>query len=554
MKIFYRVVLVVCVFMSFLPKAYLQDSDYNLLYRSKISFPGEALANIWGYTDGAGREYALVGSTAGVNIVEVTNPDQPVFIVLIPGTTSFWREIKSYGHFAYVTNENGGGLQIIDLSGLPSPNLSYHNYTGDGVINGQLNTTHALQVDLTKGYCYLYGHNIGNKGALALDLNVDPYNPIFAGMYNENYIHDGFADNDTLYAGQIYIGNVAIIDFSDKSNPVVLQTQTTPSAFTHNTWLTDDHKTLLTTDEKTGAYLGAFDISNLSNIQETDRFQTTPGSGSVPHNTYVKDHWAVTSWYKDGVSITDVTRPHNIIQTAYYDTYTPLTTSSASTTGGGYEGCWGVYPYFPSGTLVASNIPQAFVTTEPGTMFVLTPNYIRACYLEGIVTDSLTNLPLNDVSVTIQSGDPLALDHTKLDGAYATGEEQAGVFEVKYEKTGYVTKQFTVNLVNGQVVQLNVALAPPVIVGAPEVKDPIALSVQSNPFSTETLVNYRLEKVSSGNAILAVYDLSGKQIITYTLPLQSGSLMVGADLPAGTYVLRLQSGNLHSSPVQVIKN
>ena len=40
--------------------------------------------------------------------------------ILIPGTTSIWREVKVRGKYAYVTTEGGSnGLQIINLGKLP---------------------------------------------------------------------------------------------------------------------------------------------------------------------------------------------------------------------------------------------------------------------------------------------------------------------------------------------------------------------------------------------------------------------------------------------------
>ncbi|MFM7900674.1 MAG: hypothetical protein ACKPAD_01670, partial [Bacteroidota bacterium] len=65
----------------------------------------------------------------------------------------------------------------------------------------------------------------------------------------------------------------------------------------------------------------SYDITDLSNIRELDRFQLTPGSQSIVHNTHILNDYAVTSWYKDGFSIADVSRPDNIIPVGRYDTY-----------------------------------------------------------------------------------------------------------------------------------------------------------------------------------------------------------------------------------------
>ena len=49
----------------------------------------------------------------------------------VPGLNSIWRDIKTYGHYAYVTTEAYNGLLIIDLSNLPdSTNTNTYIYSG----------------------------------------------------------------------------------------------------------------------------------------------------------------------------------------------------------------------------------------------------------------------------------------------------------------------------------------------------------------------------------------------------------------------------------------
>jgi choice-of-anchor B domain-containing protein len=167
----------------------------------------------------------LVGASKGPVIVDVTNPDVPVQIVQIPGPDNFWKEIKTYSHYAYVVSEGGQGVQIVDLSALPSANLPKKFYTGDGAILNQLNTIHALHIDLAKGFLYAYGSNLFNGGTVILDLN-DPWNPTYVGNFEQlGYIHDGYVDNDTLYAGHINAGIFSIVDMKDKANPMVLNSR-----------------------------------------------------------------------------------------------------------------------------------------------------------------------------------------------------------------------------------------------------------------------------------------------------------------------------------------
>src|SRR5690606_25763959 len=82
--------------------------------------PGGRYSGLTGYAAPDGREYALLGGFRGTYIIDVT--EAPVRLAaLVEGPTSEWRELKTFRNYAYVVNESGGGLQIIDLSTLPEP-------------------------------------------------------------------------------------------------------------------------------------------------------------------------------------------------------------------------------------------------------------------------------------------------------------------------------------------------------------------------------------------------------------------------------------------------
>ncbi|TNE54887.1 MAG: choice-of-anchor B family protein [Bacteroidetes bacterium] len=439
---------IVLLLIGFSTSLFIFAQNTNVLFRSKVTFPGQTVANVWGYT-AQGREYALVGASKGLVIVDVTDPDAPQQIVQIPGPNNLWKEIKTYRQYAYIVSEGGQGVQIVDMSNLPSANLNYHFYTGDGPIQGQLGKIHALHIDVATGYLYAYGGNLFSGGAKVLDLNADPYNPVYAGKFSQlGYIHDGYVDNDTMYSAHIYQGFFAMVDMRDKNNPVVLATQNTPKKFTHNTWLSDDRRTLYATDETSNSYLASYDISDPDNITFLDQIQSNPGTNSVVHNTHILGNYAITAWYKDGFTIVDITRPDNLVQVGNYDTY-------PGGAGSGYDGCWGVYPYFPSGTIIASTIELP--GTSDGELWVLTPQYVRACYLEGTITNGLTGNPLNGVIIDIVGSDQT---QTSSDGSYRAGQEAEGYFVVRISKTGFQEQEFTVYFQRGSVRKLNTTLYP----------------------------------------------------------------------------------------------
>lgn len=503
----------------------MEAQNVNMVFRSNLPYPNQTCANIWGHVDSLGNEYALVGASQGLSIVDVTDPDNPFEVAQIPGPDNLWKEVKTWQGYAYVVTEGGNGVQIVNLNNLPSTNIPYQ-YWQPTINNQTLNAIHALHID--NGKLYLYGGDINPGGCIIADLS-NPWSPVYLGRYSQNYIHDGYVRNDTLYGGHIYDGYFSIMDVSNPANPVILATQPTPSNFTHNTWLSDDSKTLFTTDEVSDSYLATYDISDINNIIELDRFQTTPGSGSVVHNTHINDDWAVTSWYTDGVSIVDGHRPQNLVEVARYDTY--------AGSGDGMTGAWGVYPFLPSGNLVVSNIDEG--------LFVLTPTYVRACYLEGLVTDSVCGTPLSGVTVSIIS--PAVNDMTDFSGNYKTGYHTPGTYTVAFSKTGYNTKIISgVTLTAGAVTNLDVQLySPSALAFGGNVSSASATpmanvsAILTNSSNTYNFITDNNGDFSACNVVGGTYSLIagawGYQTVCNTQTISSGNTNVSIQLVPGYY-------------------
>ena len=519
--------------------------NVNVTLRSQFKYSGQTIANICGYTDETGKEYALVGAYKGTSIVDISNPDSPKEVKFVTGPNNTWREIKVKGDYAYVTTEGGGGLQIIDMRSLPDAS-GIVNKSWTGGTAGNLTSIHALHID--GNFVYLYGSKLFNGGALVADIS-DPYNPVYVGNYQATgggkrpYVHDGYVRNDTLYACHIYEGFTDIINFKDKKNPKVLGSIETPGKFSHNSWLNQSSKVMFTTDEVPNSFLTAYDISDPSNITEIDRIQSNPGSNSAVHNTHIikvdEGEYAVTSWYKDGFTIVDVTRPNNMVQVGNYDTYT-------AGSGSGFSGDWGVFPYFASKTIVASGIDEG--------LFVCTPTYKRACYLEGIVTDSITKLPINGATIEV-TGTTLK-ETSNIAGNYATGmPSPGGTYSVKYSATDYITRTLTgVTLSSGVLTVRNVKLLPKNFNGIAENElDHANLNAYPNPFTNEINVSYDFRNKFISGSSVQISDMLGRTIQQIEIEQVKGNLQLSPDVKPGVYFVRIVNGNHSSTPVKIIK-
>jgi len=404
--------------------------------------------DVWGFQHSSGVEYAILGGNANVWIYSLANPAAPQLVAQVPGQQStVWRDMKNYGDYIYAVSDNTSeGILIIDLT-QPQNSITWSFWKPHLTINGitrQLLRAHNLFID-EQGRCYLSGSNLAGGGVLAFDVATTPGSPAFLGAASTIYSHDNFVRGDTVWSADIYAGVFSVLDVSNIANPQLKATHPTSRAFAHNCWLSDDGKYLFTTDERSNAYVDAYDITDLDNIELLDKYRplATEGTGVIPHNVHYYDGYLVISHYSDGIKVVDASRPDNLIEVGGYDT--------DGDAGTGFVGSWGAFPYLPSGLILASD--------QNHGLFVLHPTYRRACYLEGMVSDASNSLPLVGVDVSILSSQ-VNRGTTYANGSYKTGQEQPGPFEVVFSKAGYHPDTISVYLQNGVVTNRNVALAP----------------------------------------------------------------------------------------------
>ena len=391
--------------------------------KSGFMVPSE-LNDIWGWVDSAGNEYAIVGMNDGTSIIDLSDPISPQEVLFVPGMNSIWRDIKTYGNYAYVTTEAMNGLLIIDLSNLPD---SANTYFYNGPTNAQWQKAHNLYID-DRGYAYIFGANRGSGGAIILDLNQDPTQPVEVADINNWYVHDGMVKGDTLFLANGNNSLFSVWDVSNPSSPNLIGQNPTVGYYSHNIWSSDDGNYIYTTEEDNGGHLSEFSISDLNNIDLTDKIQAEPGNNIMPHNAFYINDYIVSSYYSTGIQIFDVKSKGNIVNVGHFDT-------SPSFSGPGSNGCWGVYPYLPSGLIIASDIENGF--------FVLNPDYKRASYLEGIITDASSNTFLSGVTVEILNSNNNTLSN--VGGSYKLGTVDSGTYSVVFSHPLY--RSDTVNQV-----------------------------------------------------------------------------------------------------------
>lgn len=380
------------------------------------TFNANSANDIWGWTDPLdGKEYALMGVFNGTVFVDVTDPVNPVYLGKLPTQTSgsSWRDIKVYNNYAFIVSEaSGHGMQIFDLTELRSvvsPPVTFSNsdhYNGFG-------DAHNIAINEDSGYAYAVGSNTCSSGLHMINIQ-DPLNATNAGCFSaDGYTHDAqcvnYAGPDPDYAGAEVCFNsnedtLTIVDVTNKAAPAqIARTPYQGADYTHQGWLLDGQRYFLLGDEgdeltfghNTKTYI--WDLIDLDNPQLID-FYLGPHA-SIDHNMYVVGSYVYQSNYSSGLrilSLSDVANG-NLSQVAYFDTYTPNNNAS-------YNGTWSNYPFYDSGTVVASGIGEGLFILKPTLeMGVLATDKEK---IEGTVTvgesftDTLTVSNTGNISFT----------------------------------------------------------------------------------------------------------------------------------------------------------
>jgi choice-of-anchor B domain-containing protein len=432
-------------------------AQYNFQFLGKKTYTAQNLSGSWGYNDTINnKEYALVGTTKGLSIVDITTPTNPVEVKFINGKQGTWRECQTYKNFAYITQDNNTGADtvsegvlIYNLSQLPGGKAD--TFKGTNPANDYILKTHSLFID-EKGFLYLNGgdakvNGVRTNGVMIYDLKPNPMKPTFVGFTQNlfgtgavNYVHDCYVRNDTMFQAHIYNNRFTVWDIRNRANPIKIQDFATPYSTIHNMWLSDNSKTLFVTHEQFNMPMEAYDISDLSNIRQINEFKINPTNEEIAHNVHVINDFVYASYYSDGVAVFDVSDPTNVVTVGYYDTQ-PTTTRA-------YSGVWGAYGYYKSGNMTLSDMTKG--------LFVIKPTYIRAARIQGVVTDTNTTQELTGVKISFVDTANSVL--TTIDGIYKTGTVKAGFTRFKAEKTGYITKFFNATLINGTTLTVDIQL------------------------------------------------------------------------------------------------
>ncbi|MBK6622039.1 MAG: choice-of-anchor B family protein [Saprospirales bacterium] len=373
------------------------SSNVTLLvqyHNPSLPISGDTRYNdVWGYVDCEGDEYAILGSAHYVHFFNLANPASPQLVDQFSGgSTTVWRDMKTFRDRAYSVCDNcSEGLMIFDLSNLPA------SVTKTNQTTQFFSRAHNIYIDEEAGRLYVAGSNTKSNGVIILDLNGDPDNPTQIGnpTLPGGYIHDIFVRANKGYCSHGTNG-YWVYNFANPQNPVLLGTLTDypQEGYNHSSWLTDNGQHVVMADETHNKGLKIVDVSDLSDMTVTDVFRSAllapADTASIAHNPFIRDNYVFISYYHDGMQVFNISNPNNAVKVAWYDTY------PANTNYSGFKGCWGVYPFLPSGKILASDMTNG--------LFIFS--------LNNITLDPIPYPSYPTPTISLQGGNPICEGQT----------------------------------------------------------------------------------------------------------------------------------------------
>ena len=332
--------------------------------------PGNVLgSDLWGWTDSlTGNEYALFCLTNATSFVDVTNPTDPQYLgrLLTQTGNSTWRDVKVYNNHAFIVSDfnDDHGMQVFDLTQLRNANPNNPtNFSNTALYTG-VTSAHNIAINEDTGFAYILGSDRAEGGLHVVNIQ-NPTNPVEAGNFSaDGYTHDAqivtYTGPDATYSGNEIAfccneDSLTIVDVTNKNNMFeIAKSQYPQIGYTHQCWLTEDQRYAIVGDELDELNFGGRTrllIWDLLDLDNPVFLGTWLGeTNSIDHNIYIRGDKVFMANYASGLRVLQIDPNDimNLTEVAFIDTF-------MSDNDIDFDGCWTSFPFFESGTVIASD-------------------------------------------------------------------------------------------------------------------------------------------------------------------------------------------------------
>ncbi|GAB4201994.1 MAG: hypothetical protein Tsb002_38700 [Wenzhouxiangellaceae bacterium] len=358
-------------------------SNVDLLAHIPLSDIGNGSgSDSWGWVDPMdGTEYAIVGRSSGVAFLDLSDPTNVVYLGNLPrpasASSSTWSDIKVYQDNAFMVADFASqhGMLVFNLTQLrnvANPPATFTPHT----VYSEFSSAHNIAINTDTGFAYIVGSNTCSGGLHMVDIST-PSAPTFAGCFSsDGYTHDVqcvvYQGPDVEHQGKeiCFASNedtLTIVDVSDKQNPVqISRAQYGDTEYTHQGWLTEDHAYFLLDDELDERNVSSISTTRTVTLNLTDLDNPTMAGeffadgAAIDHNQYVVGNFTYQANYRRGLRILQIDDPATgaLREVGYFDTF-------PEGDGNSFSGAWNVYPFFPSGNVLISDMNRGFLLVRP---------------------------------------------------------------------------------------------------------------------------------------------------------------------------------------------
>jgi len=262
-------------------------------------------------------------------------------------------------------------------------------------------------------------------------------------------------------------------------------------------------------------------------------------NNSIIHNLYIVGNYAHISYYTSGYLVLDISDPTDPQIVGQYDTY-PANNS------GNYNGAWGVYPFFPSGLTVISDMSTGlYVLRFDGAVPVELTSFTAAASNQNVILNWSTATETNNLGFEVQRKDGNWFYTIGfIEGNGTTTESKNYSYTDQNLQTGnyyYRLKQVDFD---GGVEYSEEVMA--------EVTSPSVFVLDQNypnPFNPSTKIKFSIPNSEFIN--LSIYNMIGEKVaelVNETMTAGEYEQEFNAEgLPSGIYIAKISAGSFNQA-------